>query len=44
MALASLRLLFQRDIRKLYREVEAYAKDHARWQVNGEIKNTAGES
>lgn len=42
MALASLRPLFERDIHKLYREVEAYANEEALWQVDQEIKNSAG--
>ena len=42
MARASLRPLFQRDIRKLYREVEAYANEEALWQLDQEIKNSAG--
>jgi uncharacterized damage-inducible protein DinB len=42
MALASLRPVFQRDIHKLYREVEAYAKNEDLWVVAQEIRNSAG--
>lgn len=42
MALSSLRPLFQRDLHKLYREVEAYAKEEELWIIKEEIRNSAG--
>ncbi|HKK76860.1 MAG TPA: DinB family protein [Saprospiraceae bacterium] len=42
MALSSLRPLFRRDIHKLYREVDAYAKEEELWIVDQKISNSAG--
>lgn len=42
MALSSLRPLFQRDIHKLYREVDAYTKEEDLWIVKQQVSNSAG--
>jgi hypothetical protein len=34
--------LFERDLEKLIREVEAYSKEENLWQVSGNISNSAG--
>ncbi len=42
MILDSLRSLFDRDIKKLQAEIEAYTSDSALWQYQHDIKNSGG--
>jgi uncharacterized damage-inducible protein DinB len=34
--------IFERDIDRLYKEIDAYTSDDQLWQLKGEILNTAG--
>lgn len=42
MLLSSLQTLFERDLRKLYKEIEAYQKEANLWITEQDITNSAG--
>jgi len=38
----SVKKLFGRDLRRLFREIEAFDNEAALWQTGGDVKNSAG--